>query len=90
MYYMAKFRILQRAARDAFNNMSVRDKQRSVAAKKAREINGEGEVKGFINKIDHELMYSGLKIKYKWLSTELYLTITVIVYLTLFLIVSYI
>lgn len=89
MDYMTKFRILQRAARDAFNNMSVRDKQRSVAAKKAREINGEGEVKGFINKVDHELMYSGLKIKYKWLSTELYLAITVTVYLTLFLIASY-
>jgi len=47
--------------------MSLRDKQRSIAAKKAREISGEGEVKGFINRIDHDLMYSGLKIKYKWL-----------------------
>lgn len=59
-----------------------------MATKRARELNGDGEVKGFINKVDHELMYSGLKIKYKWLSTELYLAITSIIYLQLFLIVS--
>ena len=86
--YVTKFRLLQRAARDAFNQMSLRDKQRSIAAKKAREISGEGEVKGFINRIDHDLMYSGLKIKYKWLQSEMYITIQAIAYLQIFLVVQ--
>lgn len=88
--YFQKFRILQRAAADAFTKMSLSDKQRQVAAKKAREISGAGEVKGFINRVDHDLMYSGLKIKYKWLSTELYLAVQSIVYLTLFVVISFI
>lgn len=86
--YFQKYRIIQKAAADAFTRMSISDKQRQIAAKKARELNGNGEIKGFINKIDHELMYSGLKFKYKWLSTELYLTITTIIYLQIYLVVS--
>lgn len=81
--YFLKYRILQRAALDAFNKMSLNDKQRQVAAKKARELEGNGEIKGFINKIDHDLLYSGLKIKYKWLNTEIYLAAQTIFYLIL-------
>lgn len=88
--YFQKFRILQKAAADAFTKMSLSDKQRQVAAKRAREISGAGEVKGFINKVDHSLMYQGLKIKYSWLSTELYLAVQQIVYLVIFLVISYI
>ena len=86
--YLQKFRVLEKAARGAFNQMQLRDKQRAVAAKKAREINGEGSVKGFINKIDHELMYQGLRIRFKWLNTELYIAFQVVVNLILFLILG--
>lgn len=86
--YFNKYRTFQRALRDAVNQMDLNDKSRSAAARREREINGEVQVKGLIAKTDQDLLYSGLRNKFKWLNSEMYLALLGIFSALLFLIVS--
>lgn len=60
------------------SQLSESERERMHEEKILRDIQGESLKKDFLSKIDEELAYTGLKVKFRWLSTELFVIASVI------------
>lgn len=71
--YLLLYRVLRQAVDRTYSRLSDREKIRLNSKKEQKLIYGDIEEKGLINNLDRMLTYSGLKYKYKFISTELIL-----------------
>lgn len=76
--YLINYRILKRAVDRTYSRLSDREKIRLNLKKEQKIVYGDIEEKGVINNLDRILTYSGLKYKYKFVSTEMILLFWVV------------
>lgn len=62
-----------------YTKMDEQEKQRAEVERQQRDIHGEGIKRDFLAKIDEELNYSELKTKFRWLTTEIYLLLVIVI-----------
>lgn len=62
-----------------YTQMSEKEKDRAQEERNQRAIHGAGSKKDFLASLDEELAYSGIKDKCHWMTTELFLLLSVIV-----------
>ena len=63
------------------SQLSEAEKERAHNERILREIQGESTKRDFLSRVDEELAYTGIKIKFRWLSTELFIIMSVIIIL---------
>lgn len=58
-----------------YAQMGEQERARAEAERRERDIHGAGIKKDWLQKLDEELAYSGIKDKLKWLTTEIFVTV---------------
>jgi Flp pilus assembly protein TadB len=59
--------------------MSEQEKLRAQVERQQRDIHGQRSKRDWLARVDEELAYSGIKDKLKWMTTEIYLIIVIVV-----------
>lgn len=77
--YFKYYSRMQKTLQSVYNRMSEQEKIRAQAERQQRDIHGEGGKHDWLARVDEELAYSGIKEKIKWMTTELYLIIVMII-----------
>ena len=71
-----------------YKKMSEDDRIRLERERRERDIHGLVEKHDFLDRINSELIYSGLREKYTWITTELYIMINIILMALSFLLAT--
>lgn len=77
--YFKYYSRMQKTLQSVYNRMSEQEKIRAQAERQQRDIHGEGGKHDWLARVDEELAYSGIKEKIKWMTTELYLIIVMVI-----------
>lgn len=77
MNYFKYHSRMQKTLLSIYTQMTDKEKNRAQEEKQQRAVHGQGLKKDFLSSIDEELAYSGIKQSIPWLTTELYILITV-------------
>ena len=77
MNYFKYHSRMQKTLLSIYTQMTDKEKTRAQEEKQQRAVHGQGLKKDFLSSIDEELAYSGIKQSIPWLTTELYILITV-------------
>lgn len=62
-----------------YTQMSDQEKSRAEEERRQREIHGERHKRDFLAVLDERLAYSGIKDKFRWMTTEMYLIIVILI-----------
>lgn len=62
-----------------YNQMSEQEKMRADEERRQRDLHGAGTKVDFLGRLDERLAYSGIKDKFKWMTTEIYLLFVIMV-----------
>lgn len=68
---------MKKTLQSIYNQMSESEKVRADEERRQRDLHGEGLKIDFLGRLDEKLAYSGIKDKFKWMTTELYLIILI-------------
>lgn len=77
--YLKEYRILKNNFTKTYNRLSESEKIRLQAQKERKLIYGDTHEKGLLTKLDNLLMYSGIKTKFKFMSSEIMLILIILV-----------
>lgn len=78
MNYFKYHSRMQKTLQALYVQMSDQEKARAEAERQQRDIHGEGVKTDWLGRLDEELAYSGIKEKFSWLTTELYVIIVML------------
>lgn len=78
MNYFKYHSRMQKTLQALYVQMSDQEKARAEAERQQRDIHGEGVKTDWLGRLDEELAYSGIKEKFSWLTTELYIIIVML------------
>ena len=73
--YFKYYSRMQKTIQTLYSRMSEQEKTRAQAERQQRDIHGAGGKHDILARIDMELAYSGIKDKFRWMTTEIYLMI---------------
>lgn len=76
--YLKEYRVLKNSFTKTYNRLSESEKIRLQAQKQRKLIYGDTHDKGIMSKLDKMLDYSGIKEKFKFISSELVIVTTVL------------
>lgn len=76
--YFKYYSRMQKTIQTLYSRMSEQEKARAQAERQERDIHGAGGKHDILARIDTELAYSGIKEKFRWMTTEIYLMIVAI------------
>lgn len=79
MNYFKYHSRMRKTLQSIYTQMTDQEKNRAQTERQERDIHGAGMKKDWLSQIDEELAYSGLKEKFRWLTTELYILFNIIV-----------
>lgn len=77
--YLKEYRVLKNNFTKTYNRLSESEKIRLQAQKERKLIYGDTHEKGLLTKLDNLLMYSGIKTKFKFMSSEIMLILIILV-----------
>lgn len=89
MNYFKYHSRMQKTIQSLYVQMSDQERARAEAERQQRDIHGEGIKTDWLGRLDEELAYSGIKDKFNWMTTEIYIiivTLTTTLTTTLFVI----
>lgn len=66
---------MQKTIQSLYIQMSDQERARAEAERQQRDIHGEGIKTDWLGRLDEELAYSGIKDKFRWMTTEIYIII---------------
>jgi Flp pilus assembly protein TadB len=69
---------MKKTLQSIYNQMGEQEKARADAERQMRDIHGESGKQDFLGALDERLAYSGVKDKFRWMTTELYLVIVIL------------
>lgn len=69
---------MQKTLQSIYNQMSESERARAEAERRQRDIHGAGIKHDMLSNLDEELAYSGIKEKFRWMTTELYIVIVLL------------
>lgn len=76
--YFKYYSRMQKNIQSLYSRMNEQEKLRAQAERQQRDIHGAGGKHDMLARIDEELAYSGIKEKVKWITTELFIIISVL------------
>lgn len=76
--YFKYFSRMKKTLASIYSRLSEQEKNRAEADRKERDLHGINTKRDMLDKLDEELAYSGLKEKFNWLTTEIFILIEVI------------
>lgn len=77
--YLKEYRVLKNNFTKTYNRLSESEKIRLQAQKERKLIYGDTHEKGLLTKLDNLLVYSGIKTKFKFMSSEIMLILIILV-----------
>lgn len=76
--YFKYYSRMKATLRSIYNQMSESEKLRADEERRQRDLHGAGMKLDFLGRLDERLAYSGIKDKFRWMTTELYLIFLII------------
>lgn len=76
--YFKYYSRMKKTLQNIYAQMSAQEKIRAENERRERDIHGAGIKRDFLGKLDERLAYSGIKEKLKWITTEIYIVITLL------------
>lgn len=76
--YFKYYSRMQRTIQSLYAHMNEQERSRAQAERQQRDIHGAGGKRDILARLDEELAYSGIKDKIKWMTTEIYIIITLV------------
>lgn len=73
---------MKKTIQNLYAQMSAQEKLRAENERRERDIHGAGVKRDFLGKIDERLAYSGIKDTLKWITTEIYIVIVLLIVAT--------
>ena len=86
--YIDRKKLIKNGLINMYGKINSSAKKRKTSETELRQMYGDYSHRGLISHIDENIRYSGIQLKYTWLTTELYLVITATVLTMLFIPVS--
>lgn len=77
---------MKKTIQNLYAQMSAQEKLRAENERRERDIHGAGARRDFLGKIDERLAYSGIKDHLKWITTEIYIIIVLLIVSTVIMI----
>lgn len=77
--YFRKYSDMQKKLQSIYLQMNETEKLRADEERQQMDIHGMGTKKDWLSKLDESLGYSGIKEKFRWLTTEMYLIIVIVI-----------
>ena len=78
MNYFKYHSRMQKTLQAIYVQMSEQERARADAERQQRDIHGEGIKTDWLARLDEELAYSGIKDKFRWMTTEIYIIIVIV------------
>lgn len=75
MNYFKYHSRMQKTIQSLYVQMNDQERARAEAERQQRDIHGEGIKTDWLGRLDEELAYSGIKDKFRWMTTEIYIII---------------
>lgn len=69
---------MQKTLQSIYTQMSESERARAESERQQRDIHGEGIKHDMLSNLDEELSYSGIKDRFRWMTTELYIVIVLL------------
>lgn len=69
---------MKKTIQNLYAQMSAQEKLRAENERRERDIHGAGIKRDFLGKLDERLAYSGIKEHLKWLTTEIYIIVLIL------------
>ena len=79
MNYFKYHSRMQKTIQSLYVQMNDQERARAEAERQQRDIHGEGIKTDWLGRLDEELAYSGIKDKFRWMTTEIYIIIVTLV-----------
>lgn len=77
--YFKYYSRMQKTIQTLYSRMNEQEKSRAQAERQQRDIHGAGGKRDILARLDEELAYSGIKDKFKWMTTEIYIIIILVI-----------
>lgn len=78
MNYFKYYSRVQKRVQSIYSRMNEQEKIRAQIERQQRDIHGEGGKRDWLARVDEELAYSGIKEKFRWITTEIYIIIVLL------------
>lgn len=78
MNYFKYYSRVQKTIQSVYSRMNEQERARAQLERQQRDIHGSGGKKDLLARVDEELAYSGIKAKFKWITTEIYIIVVLL------------